>query len=78
MYSQMYNKIILRSDAIDAACDGADEWDGGTNSERDKKIKEYINDVPPVDCDGCKWCNKFYNPCDDCVRRYLDLRDYYE
>lgn len=48
------NKIILKSDAIDAACDGADGWDGGTNPERDKKIEEYINDVPPVDCDGCK------------------------
>ena len=72
------NKIILKSDAIDAALIGADEWDGGSNPERDKKIKECINNTSPVDCNGCKWHNKFYNPCNNCVRRYLNLRDYYE
>ena len=72
------NKIILKSDAIDAALIGADEWDGGSNPERDKKIKECINNTSPIDCNGCKWCNKFYNPCNNCVRRYLELDDYYE
>ena len=45
----MTDEYIKREDAIKAASDGADEWDGGWSIERDKRIAKYINAVPTAD-----------------------------
>ena len=52
--------FISRQAAIDAACDGADEWDGGRNEWRDKFITEFIETVPSaqpeiIRCKDCKY-----------------------
>lgn len=40
---------IKREDAISAAIDGADEWDGGYNSRRDVHIARSVNAIPAAD-----------------------------
>lgn len=39
---------VSRQEAINAAIDGADKWDGGFNREREKCIREEIEKLPPV------------------------------
>ena len=39
---------VDRQEAINAAIDGADKWDGGYNNEREKCIREEIAKLPPV------------------------------
>lgn len=41
--------LISRQAAIEAALDGADEWDGGCNSNREEYIREHMAKVPAVD-----------------------------
>ena len=41
--------MITRAAAIEAAIDGADDWDGGYNSERERHIREHMAKVPAVD-----------------------------
>ncbi len=53
--------LISRAAAIEAAIDGADDWDGGYNSERERYIREHMAKVPAVDavpvvrCKNCKY-----------------------
>lgn len=46
----MKPEYITKESAIEAACEGANEWDEGfTSPYRDEKIAEYICDIPAVD-----------------------------
>lgn len=53
-------KYIERSAAIKAAIEGADDWDGGYNVEREEYLSDYINAIPAADvrpvvlCRDCK------------------------
>ena len=51
--------LISRAAAIEAALDGADEWDGGCNPTREEYIREHMAEVPAVDvplrCKGCSF-----------------------
>jgi hypothetical protein len=68
--------LISRQAAIEAACKGADLWDGGCDRERSKSIEEAINAIPssgavkkgkweeyknPYDLDG-----EYYCFCSEC------------
>ena len=51
---------ISRQAAIEAAIEGADEWDGGYSHSRDEAITNAIGKVPSVQqeiirCKDCKW-----------------------
>ena len=39
--------LISRQAAIDAAIEAADDWDGGCNIGRQKRIEKYIRQLPP-------------------------------
>ena len=41
--------LISRAAAIEAAIDGADDWDGGYSPERERYIREHMANVPAVD-----------------------------
>lgn len=43
--------LISRSAAIEAAIDGADDWDGGCNIDREKYIERHLNEVPAIDAE---------------------------
>jgi hypothetical protein len=61
---------VDRQEAINAAIEGADKWDGGYNNEREKCIREEIAKLPSVTP----------QPCEDCVSRravYEILNDAY-
>ena len=45
----MPDEYIKRSDAIKAACDGADDWDGGSDLYRNDYIERYISKIPAAD-----------------------------
>ena len=40
--------LIHRQDAIDAAIDAADDWDGGCSKERERFIREALEELPSV------------------------------
>ena len=40
------NDCILLADAINAAVDAVDEWDGGRNMERERIIREHLEQLP--------------------------------
>ncbi len=42
------NELIYKADAISAANDGADEWDGGCNLSRYVYIENAVQNVPAV------------------------------
>lgn len=42
------NDTISRQAAIDAAIEAADDWDGGTNIGRQKRIEKAIKALPPA------------------------------
>ena len=44
-----YGDYISREAAVKAAQDGADEWDGGYNRNRDSYIECAIDEVPAAD-----------------------------
>ena len=44
--NQLATDCISRQAAVDAACDGADEWYGSRDKWRDKFITEYIEALP--------------------------------
>ena len=62
--------LISRAAAIEAALNGADDWDGGYNPERERCIREHMAKVPAVDavpvvrCKGCKHRNPEDKWCD--------------
>lgn len=41
--------LISREAAIEAAIDGADDWDGGYNPSREEYIRSRMDRVPAVD-----------------------------
>lgn len=41
--------LISRAAAIEAALDGADDWDGGYNLSREEYIRSHMEKVPAVD-----------------------------
>lgn len=47
--------LIPRAAAIDAALDGADDWDGGYSPERERCIREHMAKVPAVDAIPMEW-----------------------
>lgn len=49
------NDLISRAAAIEAAIDGADDWDGGYNPERERYIREHIAQLPAVDAVPVVW-----------------------
>ena len=44
--------LIYRQAAIDAAIEAVDDWDGGTNIGRQKRIEKYINALPSAQPDA--------------------------
>lgn len=54
--------LISRAAALEAAIDGADDWDGGYDPERERYIREHMAKVPTVDAlriVRCKDCMYF-------------------
>ena len=49
------NDLILREAAIEAAIDGADDWDGGYSPTREEYIREHMAKVPAVDAIPVEW-----------------------
>lgn len=43
--------MIYRQDAIDAAIEAADYWDGGCNKERDRFIRDALEELPSAQPD---------------------------
>lgn len=52
------NDLISRAAAIEAALDGADEWDGGCNPTREEYIREHMAKLPAVDAIPVEWMKK--------------------
>lgn len=51
--------MISRAAAIEAAIDGADDWDGGYNPSREEYIRKHMEDVPAVEAIPIEWlCQK--------------------
>ena len=40
------NDLISRREAIDAAIEAADDWDGGCSKERERFIREALEELP--------------------------------
>lgn len=51
--------LISRAAAIEAAVDGADDWDGGYNPERERYIREHMAMVPAVYAVPVEWLRKW-------------------
>jgi len=55
------NEYVTKAQAIKAAMDGADDWDGGPNSTRNTCISDAISAIPPADvrpvvlCRDCEY-----------------------
>ena len=47
--------IIFRDDAINAAIDGADDWDGGYSPNREEVIRKYLAEVKTIDAIPVEW-----------------------
>lgn len=64
------SRYIDADAAYEAACEGADNWDGGCSPYRDDCIREELDKVPTVDavqvvrCQYCKWWKKYRNDND--------------
>ena len=43
--------MIYRQDAIDAAIEAADDWDGGCSKERDRFIRDALEELPSAQPD---------------------------
>lgn len=54
------NDLISRAAAIEAAVDGADDWDGGYNPERERYIKEHMAKVSAVGAIPMWWITEKY------------------
>ena len=58
-------ELIDRQAAIDAAIDAADDWDGGCSKERERFIREALEELPSVNPDLQEWQKIFlayYHP----------------
>ena len=44
-------KLIYLEDAIDAAIEAADDWDGGCSKERDRFIRDALEELPSAQPD---------------------------
>ena len=55
-------KLIELGVAIDAAIGAADEYDGGYNFERDRKIRDALMALPTVDAEPVKRGHWIYHP----------------
>lgn len=44
----MNDDLISRQEAIDAAIEAADDWDGGYNKERERFIRGALEELPSV------------------------------
>ena len=53
--TQVGTDLISRQQAIDAAIEAADDWDGGCNIGRQKRIEKYIKQLPSVEPKRGKW-----------------------
>ena len=60
------NDLVNRRAVIDAAIEAADDWDGGCNIGRQKRIENYINKLPSAQPKIIR--------CKDCIqfRRWID------
>lgn len=65
---------VERQKAIEAAIDAADDWDGGCSKERERFIREALEELPSVPRKG-KWEDETFKPwgpvfhpykCDQC------------
>lgn len=69
---------IERQAAIDAAIEAVDEWDGGTNIERQRRIEKAIKALPSADQEEFEWCHdcKEYDQERHCCHRFTKtIRD---
>lgn len=58
--TQVGTDLISRQQAIDTAIEATDDWDGGCNIGRQKRIEKYIKQLPSVEpkiihCEDCKY-----------------------
>lgn len=65
------DNLISRAAAIEAALDGADEWDGGCNPTREEYIRRYMAKVPAMDAAPvvhAKWLHTitYWYYCSNC------------
>ena len=65
-----YNELISKRDAIDAAIEAVDGWDGVCNIGRQKRIENYINSLPSAEPEiiYCKDCKHFIR---DDIEEYM-------
>lgn len=78
------SNLISRQNAIDAAIEAVNEWDGGPNNlTRADMIADAINNAVPsaepeiIHCKDCKWyCNVLYGgtqfECGECCRAFTE------
>ena len=72
------NDLVNRRAAINAAIEAADDWDGGCNIGRQKRIENYINKLPSAQPEiiRCKDC-KHWNKCScECREHAVNCQDY--
>lgn len=75
---------ISRQAAIDAAIEAADDWDGGCNIGRQKRIEKYIRQLPSTEPKRGKWkdivesIEYALGTCDTCGARIPMAYKYYE
>ena len=68
--------LIGRQAAIDAAIEAADDWDGGCSKERDRFIRDALEELPSAqpepeeDCDTCKHGYFGDSQCNNCRVRF--------
>jgi hypothetical protein len=52
-------EYIEREEAVRAAKNGADEWDGGCSRYRDASIESAMNDIPAADVVPWEWLERY-------------------
>lgn len=73
-------KLIELGGAIDTAIGATDEYDGGYNFERDRKIKDALMALPTIDAVPvvrCKDC-KHYRPYAGIEDGYCHMAEWYK
>lgn len=61
---------VERQAAIEAAIDAADDWDGGCSKERERFIREALEELPSVPRKG-KWIDGMCTECEESTQGFL-------
>ena len=52
--------VVYRQAAIDAAIEAADDWDGGCSKERERFIRDALEELPPAQLDMSGYSDKLW------------------